>query len=344
MHKLPSTRKYYRVSLIVPDNGIPVIEYYQARGSLSKKKPRKTIHFVDLWFADKKHDTNEKNAFSIYTVDKTITFFAQDETTMNDWLTKIREYHSELYPELTQYDAIFEATLLDKGLAKTMGLQGHYRLALCKESLDLVPLLSPQMIEQLQQQQQQLLSQKPNIACNSSSSSTSTKQRFSKRHPWVTQKTIQLARRSIRRCGHTDSNFYIESGRHSTIGEGDLWFALNKKSTARHLHELLLATIMSAASSQADDQFLCKAPRSRSGSSSESALDRSQQSRSSSLMCLINNHASNNNNNNNITFNSYHLQNTTRIMHADNGGFPIPTNPAHTGNEMEDDGGYLPMA
>lgn len=282
LHKLPSTRKSYRVVLIVPENGIPLIEYYQA----NKKKPHKTINFADLWFADKKHDTNEKWAFSVYAFDRTITFIAPDEVTMNDWLRKIREYH--LYPEITQYDAIFEANLLDKGLGRTMNIQGIYRLALCKESLDLVPLYNAAASSEFTTATvvaatTTTTTTTTSAIANTTSVNSSTlknpnqihhhhipqhvpgSQRFCKRHPWVTQKTIQLARRSIRRCGHSDSNFYIESGRHSTIGEGDLWFALNKKSTARHLHELLLATIRTAAA-QADDQFITKAPRSRSGS------------------------------------------------------------------------------
>ena len=251
MHKRPSTRKIYRVILLVSESGIPLIEYCQVRG----KKPRKTISFTDLWYADRKHDTNDKHAFSVYLVDRTITFLAPDETTMNDWLSKIRECHSNLYPELTQYDAIFEANLLDRGLGRTMNLQGPYRLALCKDSLDLVPLLTPAMIEQIQQQPQPF----------ETNQARPTKQRFSKRHPWVTQKTIQLARKFIRRCGHTDSNFYIEAGRLSTVGQGDLWLGLNKKSTAKHLHELLMAT-------QSEDTFLfttsttnttTSAPRSR---------------------------------------------------------------------------------
>lgn len=385
MHKVPSTRKNYRVSLIVPDNGIPIIEYYQAH-QRNSKKPKKSIQFVDLLFADKKHDTNEKFAFSIYATDKTTTFLAQDEASMNEWLTKIREYHSNLYPEFKRYDSIFEANLLDRGLAKTMNIQGQYRLALCRESLDLIPLLTTassnnNLLTKQQQQTNPITSTfKTPISIRSShphsqqhhetelpdhhlhhhqafhynphqshhdhhhvphhhhhhhhhhhSSINNTlhttsitphlnhphlpqhlpsHQRFGKRHPLLMSKTIELVIRSIRRCGHTDSNFYIESGRHSQIGQGDLWMALKNKPTARQLHELLLATMKLASTT--DDQFLYKAPRSRSGSSSEN--HRTQQSRSSSLVCL-------------------------------NGGVELSQPlPIPTGNNIDEDSGYLPMA
>lgn len=81
--------------------------------------------------------------------------------------------------------------------------------------------------------------------------------RFQKRHPSLSAKTFELMFRSRRRCGHAGSNFYIEPGRHSQIGEGDLWLALTKKSTARQLHKLLLNSMKSA--SQVDNQFLYKA-------------------------------------------------------------------------------------
>lgn len=283
MRKLPSTRKSYQVRLLLPDNGIPIIEYQQLGRIVYPKKLAKSAQFSDLLFADKKHDTGDKWAFSIYFINRTISFIAQDETIMNEWLSKIRELHSNLYPDCKKYDAIFEADLLRKGLASTMRIEGSYRLALCKDSIDLIPVLTDE------DQQQQVFKTPVTTATTFSTTGSLTKssdhkprsehhhhipqhlpshQRFSKRHPLLTSKTIELMLRTIRRCGHTDSNFYIESGRYSQIGEGELWLALNKKSTARYLHELLLATMKLSSN---DDQFLYKAPRSRSGSSSDNS-------------------------------------------------------------------------
>lgn len=261
MHKLPSSRKCYRVVLVVPDNGIPIIEYHQNNHVYPARKAKKSIQFVDLLFVDRKHDMHDKYAFSVYTIGKTSTFIAPDEPTMNEWLNRIRECHSNLYPEFKRYEAIFEANLIDKGLARTMNIRGRYRLALCKESLDLIPMLADTQL--------------------SATYHLPNHQRFDKRHPELERRKIELVMKSIRRCGHTDSNFYVETGRHSQIGEGGLWMNLSKKSTARQLHEMLLATMKSPP---ADDQYLYKAPRSRSGSSSEN-VHRIQPPRPSSLNC-----------------------------------------------------------
>lgn len=339
MNKFPSPLwRAYRVALIVPNNGIPMIEYQQK----NSKKLKKHIHFSNLLFADRRHDCNEKKfILAIYAVNKTVSFVAKDETTLNEWLTRISEYHSNAYPDFKKYEHIFEAELLARGLAETMNISGKYRVALCKDSIDLIPIIDcPNQIPQsgVGDGQQSALFQSSTHAFGNvhhfhhshlhhhhhhhhhhgggggvspsttnqshssfhsslSSSSSShapsnnsmvqylpSHQRFYKRHPMLAVKTIELLLKSIRRCGHTDCNFYIEPGRHSQLGAGDLWMQLSKRSVARRLHEILLTNMKLASTSQ-EEQFACKPPRSRSGSSSD-AHRQSVQSRSSSVANL----------------------------------------------------------
>lgn len=361
LRKQPSTRKRYEVVLVVPNNGLPYIQYKQ----LNSKKPSKRIEFEKLLFADKRRDSSSNFQFSVYITDKTVTFLAQDETEMNEWLNKIREQHSDLYPEFKRYDAIFEANLLEKGVAKTMNIQGSYRIALCKDSLDLIPLITTeqQNVSLAQFEEQQLSIKKP-VSKNSTTIGhhIPNYQRFHKRHPLLSLKTIELALRSIRRCGHKDRDFYIESGRHSQIGEGDLWLALNKKSTARHLHELLIATMKLASSNSNDDASYLynKTPRSRSSSSSENA-NRPQQHQlllssnySIGMSFSSNTTTSNNNNNNNNSSNNNNnndgatldqagninnntITSTTKIEHA-------ACDDQNQDCNNDDETGYMPMA
>lgn len=326
LHKLPSTRKNYRVTLIVPDNGIPFIDYYQLNSFPSKEKPKKTIHFGDLLFADRKYEKNEIFAFSIYTIDKTITFLAQDESTMLEWLCKIRETHSNLYPEFKRYEAVFEAHLMDRGLGKTMNIQGAYRLALSKDSLDLIPIMNNTMIQGSDSQQHDNNQNHHQTKPQEIQSQQKSQQRFHKRHPLLRSKTIELVLRSIRRCGHTDCNFYIESGRHSQIGEGDLWMTFIKKSTVRLLHELLVNAMKSSASIE-DVYPHNKGQRSRSGSSNENAL-RTHQSRSSSLVCL-----------------ALETENSFMLSKTNNNNNNVVTDGKNNISDVPmDEDGYLPMA
>lgn len=337
LQKQPWLRKSYRVALIVPDNGIPFIEYNQINSFTSKAKPKKTIQLTDLLFADRSYEKTEKFAFSIYAIDKTITFLAQDENTMAEWLTRIRENHFNLFPDFKRYEAVFEAKLLNRDLAKTMNIHGPYRLALSKDSLDMIPILTSTAIESMNAQQlcnnnntndnKQLNSNLKNnekeannqssnegggtieAKINNNDSKTRMEQqerdhlqaqhqqlflnrrrhqqRFHKRHPLLGLKTIELMLRSIRRCGHTDCQFYIEPGRHSQIGQGNLWMTLSKKSTVRLLHELLVNAMKASACLEDNNYTHMKGPRSRSGSSNDNAL-KLQQSRSTSQLSLSN--------------------------------------------------------
>lgn len=375
LRKQPSTRKSYRVALIVPDNGIPYIEYQQLTSLIPRVKPKKIIDFTDILFTDKNHEKADKFAFSVYTTDKTIVFLAPDEHTMMEWLSQIRDQHFGLFPDFKQYTSIFEARILERGLGKSMEIQGQYRLALCKDSLDLIPILATTTIQpaidcslitkEIQSEQKKSSKTSGDTKSNGkttgdvittttnssggvpdvdkSSKTTSTKtntipmttndtntsvnnintksstgtddsvkvtdvsdhldsaethpihprprrnqQRFHKLHPLLSSKTIELILRSIRRCGHTDNQFYIEPGRHSQTGQGDIWLLMNKKSTVRIFHELLLNAMK--ASANIDDNFpqSHKSSRSRSGSSNENGL-KLQQAGSTSQICLSTN-------------------------------------------------------
>ena len=46
---------------------------------------------------------------------------------------------------------------------------------------------------------------------------------------------------SIRRCGHSDSYFFVETGRSSCTGPGELWMNVDDESIAECIHEKFLA-------------------------------------------------------------------------------------------------------
>ncbi|EDV23498.1 uncharacterized protein TRIADDRAFT_28050 [Trichoplax adhaerens] len=56
-----------------------------------------------------------------------------------------------------------------------------------------------------------------------------------------TKQPLILKYSSIRRCGHSDSYFFIETGRSSCIGPGELWMDVDDKAIAELIHEKALA-------------------------------------------------------------------------------------------------------
>ncbi|XP_044538827.1 insulin receptor substrate 2-B-like [Gracilinanus agilis] len=73
--------------------------------------------------------------------------------------------------------------------------------------------------------------------------------------------TVQLQLLSIRRCGHSEHFFFLEVGRSSSIGPGEIWMQVDDSVVAQHMHETFLET-MKALKAFADFR-----PRSKSHSS-----------------------------------------------------------------------------
>ncbi|XP_043830564.1 insulin receptor substrate 2-B-like [Dromiciops gliroides] len=73
--------------------------------------------------------------------------------------------------------------------------------------------------------------------------------------------SVQLQLLSIRRCGHSEHFFFLEVGRSSSIGPGEIWMQVDDSVVAQHMHETFLET-MKALKAFADFR-----PRSKSQSS-----------------------------------------------------------------------------
>ena len=52
---------------------------------------------------------------------------------------------------------------------------------------------------------------------------------------------------SIRRCGHTASTFFLELGRSSVLGPGELWIQTEDSLMAQHMHECILAAMSNSS-------------------------------------------------------------------------------------------------
>nr|XP_005998260.1 PREDICTED: insulin receptor substrate 4 [Latimeria chalumnae] len=72
---------------------------------------------------------------------------------------------------------------------------------------------------------------------------------------------VHLQLMNIRRCGHSESFFFIEVGRSSSIGPGELWMQVDDSVVAQNMHETILETM------KALKAFAEFRPRSKSQSS-----------------------------------------------------------------------------
>ncbi|XP_067278963.1 insulin receptor substrate 2-B isoform X2 [Pseudorasbora parva] len=77
---------------------------------------------------------------------------------------------------------------------------------------------------------------------------------------------VNLPLMNIRRCGHSESFFFIEVGRSSSIGPGEIWVQVEDSVVAQNMHETILETM------KALKAFPDFRPRSKSQSSGSNPL------------------------------------------------------------------------
>ncbi|CAM4672608.1 unnamed protein product [Leuciscus chuanchicus] len=77
---------------------------------------------------------------------------------------------------------------------------------------------------------------------------------------------VNLPLMNIRRCGHSESFFFIEVGRSSSIGPGEIWVQVEDSVVAQNMHETILDTM------KALKAFPDFRPRSKSQSSSSNPI------------------------------------------------------------------------
>ncbi|MEE6497041.1 hypothetical protein FKM82_002567 [Ascaphus truei] len=77
---------------------------------------------------------------------------------------------------------------------------------------------------------------------------------------------VQLPLLNIRRCGHSENYFFIEVGRSSSVGPGELWMQVDDWVVAQHMHETFLETMKTL---KAFSEFR---PRSKSQSSGSNPI------------------------------------------------------------------------
>ncbi|XP_056298750.1 insulin receptor substrate 2-B [Pseudoliparis swirei] len=77
---------------------------------------------------------------------------------------------------------------------------------------------------------------------------------------------VNLQLMNIRRCGHSESFFFIEVGRSSSIGPGEIWMQVDDSVVAQNMHETILETMKSLKA------FAEFRPRSKSQSSGSNPM------------------------------------------------------------------------
>ncbi|XP_010866721.2 insulin receptor substrate 2 [Esox lucius] len=207
-----------------PREGFPArLEYYESEKKWKNKSTAKRVILLDSCLCiNKRADAKHKHLIALYTKDEYFAVAAENEQEQESWFRVL----SDLITEGKVYDS--------PASNSTSSLVGF------EESN--YGIITPATAVYKEVWQVNLksrgLGQTKNLTgvfrlCLSSRTIS-----FVKLNSEVASVSLQLM--NIRRCGHSDSFFFIEVGRSAVTGPGELWMQADDSVVAQNIHETIL--------------------------------------------------------------------------------------------------------
>lgn len=201
--------------------------------------PKRVIYLYQCFTVNKRADSKNKHLIALYTKDEYFAIVAENEQEQEDWYVAVSELMSE-------------------------GKKGH----LDSDDLDdgygtVTPGTVFKEVWQVNVKPKGLGQTKNLTGVYRLCLSTKTIHlvKLNSETPCV---NLQLM--NIRRCGHSESFFFIEVGRSSSIGPGEIWMQVDDSVVAQNMHETILETM------KALKAFAEFRPRSKSQSSGSNPM------------------------------------------------------------------------
>uniref|UniRef100_G3Q4B6 Guanylyl cyclase 2 n=1 Tax=Gasterosteus aculeatus TaxID=69293 RepID=G3Q4B6_GASAC len=215
------------------------LEYYDSEKKFRSTLRRRVIYLYQCFTVNKRADSKNKHLIALYTKDEYFAIVAENEQEQEDWYVAVSELMSE-------------------------GKKGHVD----SDDLDdgygtVTPGTVFKEVWQVNVKPKGLGQTKNLTGVHRLCLSTKTVHlvKLNSETPCV---NLQLM--NIRRCGHSESFFFIEVGRSSSIGPGEIWMQVDDSVVAQSMHETILETM------KALKAFAEFRPRSKSQSSGSNPM------------------------------------------------------------------------
>lgn len=210
-----------------------------AAAAAAPSPPKRVIYLYQCFTVNKRADSKNKHLIALYTKDEYFAIVAENEQEQEDWYIAVSELMNE-------------------------GKKGH----LDSDDLDdgygtVTPGTVFKEVWQVNVKPKGLGQTKNLTGVYRLCLSTKTIHlvKLNSETPCV---NLQLM--NIRRCGHSESFFFIEVGRSSSIGPGEIWMQVDDSVVAQNMHETILETM------KALKAFAEFRPRSKSQSSGSNPM------------------------------------------------------------------------
>uniref|UniRef100_A0A2R5L924 Insulin receptor substrate 1 n=1 Tax=Ornithodoros turicata TaxID=34597 RepID=A0A2R5L924_9ACAR len=234
LKKLKTMRKKFFVMRRESAAGPARLECYD-----SEKKwkcgvlPKRSVELRTCFNINRRADAKQRHVLALHTRDDTLALVAESEEERESWLVELlRLQHGGCLDDAEArpkplFEHVWQVNIKPKGLGSSRNILGAHRLCLTAKSLSLVKMPSDQ--------------EEP--------------------------EALEFPLMSIRRCGHSDCFFFMELGRSSVTGSGELWMQTEDTVIAQNVHE----TILGAMKTSYNKEDLGPMSRPRSSSTSENS-------------------------------------------------------------------------
>ncbi|XP_035461285.2 insulin receptor substrate 2-B [Scophthalmus maximus] len=208
-------------------------------GAVAASPPKRVIYLYQCFTVNKRADSKNKHLIALYTKDEYFAIVAENEQEQEDWYVAVSELMSE------GKKGHVDADDLDDGYGTvTPGtvFKEVWQVNVKPKGLGQTKNLTGVYRLCLSTKTVHLVKLNSETPC------------------------VNLQLMNIRRCGHSESFFFIEVGRSSSIGPGEIWMQVDDSVVAQNMHETILETM------KALKAFAEFRPRSKSQSSSSNPM------------------------------------------------------------------------
>ncbi|XP_046397313.1 treacle protein isoform X2 [Ischnura elegans] len=229
------------------------LEYYDSEKKWKANQPPKRVITLQSCFnINRRNDLKQRYVVALYTKDDCFGLALDSEEEAQQWLDALLETQrgddsAEGERPKPAFEHVWQVQVQKKGLGSSRNILGAYMLCLTSHSLTLVR--------------------------NGSSTQQATPAGGAAE---MLSDSVEFLLNTIRRCGHSDCFFYMEVGRSSVTGAGELWMQTEDPNIAQNMHDSIFHAMMccrnSASAQKAErggDPDLAPHPRTRSSSANE---------------------------------------------------------------------------
>ncbi|CAB3230404.1 unnamed protein product [Arctia plantaginis] len=217
LRKLKTMKKKFFVLRAETADCSARLEYYESEKKFrSGAAPRRVLPLKSCYNIMRRLDLKQKHVIALFTREEQFCIVAENEQDLHAWLTAILKQHrsDDASDELLHpIQHVWQVNVQKKGLGATKNIQGLYNLCLTDKTLALVKIKSH----------------------NNIISDLGIPER------------VEYSLKNIRRCGDSECFFYMEVGRQTTTGAGELWMHTDDSNIAQSMHSTIYHAMRNCA-------------------------------------------------------------------------------------------------